>query len=227
MEIEKGSRRIARPLLSLRVKWYAASIWQNARNIAPLNPKLKTVSMKFFLVLVLVSVAAGFFLFNVSAGVFYDLLSWTKQAPRLSAPRVFGPGPGELPLGGLAREVSTPSPLRIFQPSSIPAASLSAEGILQWTNVHRQQAGLQILSPNALLDEIAQAKVEDMFVRQYFEHVSPSGESISHLAEEFGYEFLAIGENLALGNYESDQALVQAWMDRPGERANNLKTSYF
>ena len=103
---------------------------------------------------------------------------------------------------------------------------MSAEGILQWTNVHRQQAWLQILSPNALLDEIAQAKVEDMFVRQYFEHVSPSGESISHLAEEFGYEFLAIGENLALGNYESDQALVQAWMDSPGHRANILRASY-
>ncbi len=181
---------------------------------------------KFVAVFVLVSVAVGFFVLNVSAGVFDDLLAWTKQAPHLLAPRGNGFFPSDLVLEEPEREVSTPSPLRIFQPASPPSASLSAQGVFQWTNVHRQQAGLQVLLRNALLDEIAQSKVEDMFARQYFEHVSPLGEGISHVAEEFGYEFLAIGENLALGNYASDQALVQAWMDSPGHRANILGISY-
>jgi hypothetical protein len=103
---------------------------------------------------------------------------------------------------------------------------LSAEGVFQWTNIHRQQAGLVLLVKNSLLDEIAQAKVEDMFARQYFEHVSPSGEGISQVAEAFGYEFITIGENLALGNYANDQALVQAWMNSPGHRENILGDSY-
>ena len=41
-----------------------------------------------------------------------------------------------------------------------------------------------------------------------------------------GYQFIAVGENLALGNYENDQALVQAWMDSPGHRANILNNRF-
>jgi len=65
-----------------------------------------------------------------------------------------------------------------------------------------------------------------MFEKQYFAHVSPLGIGVGDLAMQYGYEFIAIGENLALGNYENDQDLVQAWMDSPGHRENILNQRY-
>ena len=65
-----------------------------------------------------------------------------------------------------------------------------------------------------------------MFMRQYFEHTSPVGVEVSDLGKEVGYEFIIIGENLALGNFKDDQVLVDAWMASPGHRANILNTHY-
>ncbi|OHA02458.1 MAG: hypothetical protein A3J58_02740 [Candidatus Sungbacteria bacterium RIFCSPHIGHO2_02_FULL_52_23] len=82
------------------------------------------------------------------------------------------------------------------------------------------------LSVNAKLTRAAEAKVDDMFNRQYFEHESPTGVGPGDLADNVGYEYLMIGENLALGNYEDDKALVEAWMNSPGHRANILRPHY-
>jgi uncharacterized protein YkwD len=103
---------------------------------------------------------------------------------------------------------------------------LTKEGVIVWTNKQRQAAGLPNLKENTKLDASAQAKVLDMFLNQYFEHESPSGKGVGDLAEAQGYDFLVIGENLALGNFENDQVLVQAWMDSPGHRANILNVNY-
>lgn len=120
-----------------------------------------------------------------------------------------------------AKEVSAPPPLRAKEES--PTANLTRDGVLAWTNAARRDNGaLGALTPNAELDAAAEAKLKDMFDKQYFEHVSPSGIGPSDLAMRAGYAFLSVGENLALGNYADDQALVQAWMDSPGHRANIL-----
>ncbi|MBI2096741.1 MAG: hypothetical protein HYT40_01115 [Candidatus Sungbacteria bacterium] len=122
------------------------------------------------------------------------------------------------------REVLSPPPLRAVKEA--PTSSLTRAGVLQWTNIERKSQGLLPLSGNAKLDAAAAAKVSDMFARQYFEHVSPAGVAAGDLAKEAGYEYIAIGENLALGNFENDRALVEAWMASPGHRANIMKASY-
>ncbi len=119
----------------------------------------------------------------------------------------------------IRKEISAPPPLR-SQPGGSKPASLTADGTVRSTNEQRAAEGLPALTVNAQLAAAAQAKLDDMFARQYFEHVSPTGEGPSHLAEEAGYEYVAIGENLAEGNFAGDQDLVQAWMDSPGHRAN-------
>jgi len=68
--------------------------------------------------------------------------------------------------------------------------------------------------------------MSDMFKKNYFAHVSPDGIGPSELAEQEGYRFILVGENLARGNFGSDKKLVQAWMDSPGHRDNILKPSY-
>lgn len=103
---------------------------------------------------------------------------------------------------------------------------LTKSGILIWTNVNRITNNLPPLSENSVLDRVAQKKLEDMFENQYFAHVSPAGKDVSGLAKEAGYEFLTVGENLALGNFKDDKTLIQAWMDSPGHRANILGARY-
>jgi len=184
--------------------------------------------MKFFLVLLLLVVAAGFFAANLSLGVFDDLFFGSMGQKVGEIQEILKEqATVDFSLQETEREISSPSPLKIFQPAS-PSVSLSAEGVLQWTNTHRQAAGLASLARNAVLDQIAQRKAQDMFEHQYFAHVSPppGGLDVGDLAEDAGYEFIAVGENLALGNYASDQALVQAWMDSPGHRENILGVRY-
>lgn len=124
----------------------------------------------------------------------------------------------------IGKEISLPPPLRSEEDYS--EASLTEEGVIEWTNMQREQNGLPPLRENLKLDASAQAKVDDMFKNQYFAHQSPSDEGVGDLAEKFNYKFIAIGENLALGNFKNDEALVQAWMASPGHRANILNSSY-
>lgn len=121
-------------------------------------------------------------------------------------------------------KVITPPPLR--STTSQKGAILTRSGVIQWTNAQRQKNGLPPLAENFKLNNSARVKVQDMFAKQYFEHVSPSGVAVGDLAKQVGYQFIVIGENLALGNFKSDQDLVQAWMDSPGHRANILNTRY-
>lgn len=99
-------------------------------------------------------------------------------------------------------------------------------GIVEWTNKQRDAQGLGPLHDNALLRKAAEAKIDDMFAQQYFEHKSPDGKNPSDVIKATGYEYVMVGENLALGNFENDEVLVQAWMDSPGHRANILNNKY-
>ncbi len=122
------------------------------------------------------------------------------------------------------KRVSAPRPLRVTRES--PTAYLTQSGILQQTNGERQKHGLKALTLNAHLNAAAAAKVKDMFEKRYFEHISPSGVGPDKRAEQAGYAFLAIGENLAMGNFENDRSLVKAWVESPGHRENILNRSY-
>jgi len=123
------------------------------------------------------------------------------------------------------KEVIAPSPLR-GPTEPVAESNLTVEGVIAETNNHRLEHGLEPLSVDFALRDAANMKAEDMFVRQYFAHESPTGEGPSDLAEAAGYDYLVIGENLILGNYKSNSALVQAWMDSPGHRANILNAKF-
>lgn len=109
---------------------------------------------------------------------------------------------------------------------STNASYLSASGIIKWTNTQREGQGLGPLHENLSLRKAAEAKLEDMFAQQYFEHKSPDGKTPADVIKSTGYAYVVVGENLALGNFIDDQALVQAWMDSPGHRANILHAKF-
>ena len=124
----------------------------------------------------------------------------------------------------LNSDALTPPPLRgVFGEQKEP---LTEAGVLLWTNKNREDNAEIDLTQNAVLSKMAEQKLEDMFTNQYFEHESPTGVGPSGLAKQVGYDYIIIGENLALGNFDGDKALVDAWMASPGHRANILNVRY-
>jgi uncharacterized protein YkwD len=103
---------------------------------------------------------------------------------------------------------------------------ISDSDILKYTNEERESFSLKPLSANLVLDKIADLRADDLFANQYFDHVSPDGQSASELAKDVDYDYLLIGENLALGNFDGERGIVSAWMDSPGHRANILNDKY-
>lgn len=130
-------------------------------------------------------------------------------------------------------DISIPGPLvqqdgagTSAAPFGARAGDLTAQGIIKATNAARAEAGLAPLAENGKLASSARMKVDDMFLKQYFEHDSPSGVGINDLGERAGYAFIVIGENLALGNFGGSEAVVAAWMESPGHRANILNDRF-
>lgn len=110
---------------------------------------------------------------------------------------------------------------------AVSNSALTEEGTFGETNMARAaNSSYTVFRNSGALGRIAKLRMNDMFEKGYFEHVSPTGESASSVAKFVGYEYVAIGENIALGNFEDDKALVKAWMDSPGHRANILSPKF-
>ncbi len=126
--------------------------------------------------------------------------------------------------------IVTPGALLVsdnFLTNNTKNINLTVNGVIEITNKYRNENGsLSALAENSKLDFSAEKKLQDMFVKGYFEHVSPSGVGVGDLGNQVGYEYIIIGENLALGNFKDDKSLVDAWMASPGHRANILNNRY-
>lgn len=117
-------------------------------------------------------------------------------------------------------------PLVSYPEGKNPPNTLLSSEVVTWTNTYRAQNGLKALTRNSTLDSAAIIKIHDMFERQYFEHVSPTGKSPADLITSVGYDYLWEGENLALGIFSDEKDLVDAWMASPGHRANILNSHF-
>ncbi len=111
--------------------------------------------------------------------------------------------------------------------STTASPAVSSDGILFFTNQARQDnGGLAPLQTNSILNSMAAKRVDDMFAYQYFSHTSPDNIDMINLAKTDGYNYSAIGENIIRGDFDSAVAMVNAWMNSPGHRANILNTKY-
>jgi len=167
--------------------------------------------------ILLLSLGSFFYLWN-EIRIFYPELLPAQDAVTVKAPI------GELPEPATEKEVIAPPPIQTAQVEE--GAALTKFGIIKFTNDYRILNGLPPLEESALLRSAAEAKVEDMFQYQYFAHESPSGTDVGSLVEQAGYAYLVVGENLAEGNFENDEALVKAWILSPGHRANVVNPKF-
>lgn len=134
------------------------------------------------------------------------------------------------PVGAAVKTVVTPGPLigegEGSQKLFTVGAALTRSGIISETNSQRVQVSLKKLTESKKLDASAQIKADDILARAYFEHTSPDGKTVSDLVGTQGYEFIRVGENLALGGFPTDADVVAAWMNSPGHKANLVDPSY-
>lgn len=97
--------------------------------------------------------------------------------------------------------------------------------VVQLVNQRRASAGLKPLAHNWELSRVARYKSMDMRDRGYFSHTSPTYGSPFTMMKNFGINYRAAGENIAAGQ-TTPQAVVEAWMNSPGHRANILSTQF-
>lgn len=93
------------------------------------------------------------------------------------------------------------------------------------TNVERQKQGLAPLTLNWELARVARYKARDMRDNHYFSHTSPTYGSPFTMIKNFGIQYRSAAENIAAGQ-QTAQAVMNAWMNSSGHRANILNAGY-
>ena len=97
--------------------------------------------------------------------------------------------------------------------------------VIRLVNEIRVKNGLNALSADWELSRVARYKSQDMKDNHYFSHTSPVYGSPFTMMKNFGISYRSAGENIAKGQ-RTPQAVVDAWMNSSGHRANILKASY-
>ncbi|MFG3403850.1 CAP domain-containing protein [Streptomyces sp. NPDC048142] len=109
------------------------------------------------------------------------------------------------------------------KPSPSPTATARTE-VLALVNEERAKVGCSPLTTSAPLTSLAQNFSEDMAARGFFDHTDPDGDTPWDRAAQAGVQGLG-AENIARGQADA-QAVMTAWMNSEGHRANILNCDY-
>jgi hypothetical protein len=102
---------------------------------------------------------------------------------------------------------------------------IMTKNIINLTNQERTNNNLGEVTENNKLDQAAQAKLNDMFTNDYWDHISPSGKKPWDFIDEKSYSYTYAGENLAKGFVDSTTT-VKAWMESQSHKENLLNSRY-
>ena len=115
-------------------------------------------------------------------------------------------------------------PINVPQGLTLTVDSEQERQMIEMVNRERTSRGLQALSVDPRLTDVARGKSRDMFDRRYFSHYDPDGKNAADRANAAGIPYNLIGENLA---YAPDLATAhEGLMNSEGHRANILETRY-
>ena len=110
-------------------------------------------------------------------------------------------------------------------PQEDPSALAFEHEVIHLVNEQRAKNGLKALTANWELSRVARYKSQDMADNRYFSHTSPTYGTPFQMIKAFGLTYRTAGENIAYGQ-RTPQAVVDAWMNSSGHRANILNASY-
>ena len=126
-------------------------------------------------------------------------------------------------------QISNPNLIYPGQRLTIPQISTSVqnfeEEVARLVNEQRAKNGLSPLTLNWELSRVARYKSEDMARNRYFSHTSPPYGTPFEMIRSFGLSYRSAGENIAYGQ-RTPAAVMDAWMNSSGHRANILNASY-
>lgn len=125
-----------------------------------------------------------------------------------------------------ATQTTAPSTAATTPSNTVSSSNLSYEQkVAELVNIERQKAGLSALTFDQSVSNVARTKSKDMAANNYFAHQSPTYGSAGDMLTRFGIKWSAWGENIASGQ-KTPEAVVTAWMNSPGHRANILSTNF-
>jgi len=179
---------------------------------------------KIFTILLSIAMLAAIFTFSTSAATTHTVVrgdTMWKIAVKYEV------GLGELKAAN--PQISNPNLIYPGQVLNIPTTDSSVlsyeQEVVRLVNEIRVENGLKPLSHNWELSRVARYKSQDMRDNRYFSHTSPVYGSPFEMIRNFGITYRSAGENIAKGQ-RTPQAVVNAWMNSSGHRANILNSSF-
>jgi len=109
-------------------------------------------------------------------------------------------------------------------PATADELTAARAQVLALVNEQRVTAGCKTLTADTKLEELAQNFSDDMAARGFFDHIDPDGNDPWDRATALDITDLG-GENIARGQADA-QAVMDAWMNSAGHRANILDCDY-
>ncbi|MGV9991865.1 CAP domain-containing protein [Streptomyces sp. NPDC003374] len=116
------------------------------------------------------------------------------------------------------------APGRSKDPAALPAQAAAEAQVLALVNEERAKVGCSPVAASSALTDLAEKFSRAMATQDFFDHTDPSGASPWDRAAELGISNLG-GENIARGQADAE-AVMEAWMNSPGHRANILNCDF-
>ncbi|MDG4808321.1 CAP domain-containing protein [Micromonospora sp. WMMD1120] len=105
------------------------------------------------------------------------------------------------------------------------AVSAQAREVVDLVNAERAKAGCKALTINEKLMTAAQRHSQDQADHQKMSHTGSDGSNAGTRLDRVGYTWRTYGENVAW-NQKSPTAVMDAWMNSSGHRANILNCAF-
>ena len=97
--------------------------------------------------------------------------------------------------------------------------------ILELMNAKRTESGLEPLTLDNTLVQVARYKSNNMIQNNFFDHTNPDGTKWTNWLQTIGYKYTTTGENIAYNTSDPVELFTQ-WWNSPGHRANMMNASY-
>ncbi|MFJ8110871.1 CAP domain-containing protein [Streptomyces sp. NPDC096132] len=121
-------------------------------------------------------------------------------------------------------KAATRAPQKSESAVTVSAEAQAAAEVLKLVNEERAKVGCSAVAANSALSDLAEKFSDDMAARGFFDHTDPDGLTPWDRAEKAGISSLG-GENIARGQADA-AAVMEAWMNSPGHKANILNCDF-
>jgi uncharacterized protein YkwD len=120
---------------------------------------------------------------------------------------------------------AAPAPAPAPTPTPTPSGSAGFQSfeaeVARLVNAFRMENGRKELKIKDSLNNAAEKHSVDMALNDFFSHTGSDGSRVGARVSEEGYNWRAVGENIAAGQ-NTPQKVVDAWKASSGHRANML-----